>query len=187
MKATETKLKGCFIIEPTIFEDERGYFFESYNHKNFCEAIGREVIFVQDNQSFSKKGVLRGLHFQKGEHAQAKLVSVLQGKIQDVVVDLRKDSPTFGQHLSIELSDENKKQVFIPRGFAHGFLTLGDTAEVFYKCDNYYNKDFEGGILCIDKELDIDWKMKSDQFILAEKDKRFPLLKKARKEPDIEA
>ena len=170
MKAIETKLKGCFIIEPTIFEDERGYFFESHNHKDFCKAIGKEVIFVQDNQSFSKKGVLRGLHFQKGEHAQAKLVSVLHGKIQDVVVDLRKDSPTFGQHLSIELSDENKKQIFIPRGFAHGFLTLSESAQVFYKCDNYYNKKAEGGIRFDETDLNIVWKMKNEAIIISTKD-----------------
>lgn len=159
IKATETKLKGCFIIEPTIFEDERGYFFESYNHRDFCEAIGQEINFVQDNQSFSKKGVLRGLHFQKGKFAQAKLVSVLEGRIQDVVVDLRKKSPTFGKHLSIELSDKNKKQLFVPRGFAHGFLTLSDVAKVFYKCDNYYNKKAEGGIRYDDPVLDIKWNM----------------------------
>lgn len=187
IQAIETELKGCFVLEPKLFEDERGYFYENYNHKHFCAAIGREVNFVQDNISYSKKGVLRGLHFQKGTHAQAKLVTVLQGKIQDVVVDLRKDSPTFGRHLSIELSAENKKQVFLPRGFAHGFLTLSDFAQVIYKCDNYYNKDSEGGILCIDKDLEINWKMKSDLFILAEKDKRLPLLKNARTEPDIEA
>ncbi|WP_418501955.1 dTDP-4-dehydrorhamnose 3,5-epimerase [Flagellimonas sp.] len=176
MKATETKLKGCFVLEPTIFEDERGYFFESYNHRDFCKAIGREVTFVQDNQSFSKKGVLRGLHFQKGEHAQAKLVSVLQGKIQDVVVDLRKDSPTFGQHLSIELSDENKKQVFIPRGFAHGFLTLSETATVIYKCDNYYKKEAEGGIRYDDNTLAIGWELNFEDLVLLEKDKELPLL-----------
>ncbi len=176
IKATETKLKGCFVLEPTIFEDERGYFFESYNHRDFCKAIGREVTFVQDNQSFSKKGVLRGLHFQKGEHAQAKLVSVLQGKIQDVVVDLRKDSPTFGQHLSIELSDENKKQVFIPRGFAHGFLTLSETATVIYKCDNYYKKEAEGGIRYDDNTLAIGWELNFEDLVLLEKDKELPLL-----------
>ncbi|MBW8242632.1 dTDP-4-dehydrorhamnose 3,5-epimerase [Muricauda oceani] len=171
MKATETKLKGCFIIEPEIFEDERGYFFESFNHRAFCEAIGREVNFVQDNQSFSKKGVLRGLHFQKGEHAQAKLVSVLQGRIQDVVVDLRKDSPTFAQHLSIELSCDNKKQLFVPRGFAHGFLTLSESAEVFYKCDNYYNKEAEGGIKYDNSDLGIKWRLKNSDIVLSNKDK----------------
>lgn len=170
IKATETKLKGCFVLEPTLFEDERGYFFESYNHRDFCEAIGRDVHFVQDNQSFSKKGVLRGLHFQKGEHAQAKLVSVLQGKIQDVVVDLRKNSPTFGQHVSIELSAENKKQVFIPRGFAHGFLTLSESATVFYKCDNYYKKEAEGGVRYDDLFLNIDWKCNNKTVVLSGKD-----------------
>lgn len=180
MKATETNLKGCFIIDPTIFEDERGYFFESYNHKNFCEAIGREVIFVQDNQSFSKKGVLRGLHFQKGEHAQAKLVSVLEGRIQDVVVDLRKDSPTFGQHLSIELSEENKKQIFIPKGFAHGFLTLSESAMIFYKCDNYYNKKAEGGIRYDDVHLGIEWRLDSKDLLLSGKDSILSDLKSIR-------
>ncbi|MCR9226396.1 MAG: dTDP-4-dehydrorhamnose 3,5-epimerase [Flavobacteriaceae bacterium] len=170
IKATETTLKGCFIIEPQIFEDERGYFFESFNHKEFCEAIGQEINFVQDNQSFSKKGVLRGLHFQKGEHAQAKLVSVLSGRIQDVVVDLRKDSPTFAQHFSIELSSENKKQLFVPRGFAHGFLTLSESANVFYKCDNYYNKKAESGIKFDDSKLAIDWNISSHEILLSEKD-----------------
>lgn len=172
IKATETKLKGCFVLEPIIHEDERGYFFESFNHKDFCDAIGQEVTFVQDNISFSKKGVLRGLHFQKGEHAQAKLISVLQGKIQDVVVDLRKDSPTFGQHLSIELSDENKKQVFIPRGFAHGFLTLSDVAQVIYKCDNYYNLKAEEGIRFDAGNLDIRWQLNESMFLLSPKDSK---------------
>ncbi|WP_421824360.1 dTDP-4-dehydrorhamnose 3,5-epimerase [Flagellimonas oceanensis] len=170
MKATETKLKGCFILEPEVFKDERGYFFESYNHKEFCEALGQEINFVQDNQSFSKKGVLRGLHFQKGEHAQAKLVSVLEGRIQDVVVDLRKNSPTFGKHLSIELNSENKKQLFVPRGFAHGFLTLSNFATVFYKCDNYYNKEAEGHIFYDDSNLKIKWKIDSRELLLSEKD-----------------
>ena len=170
IKVTETKLKGCFIIEPTIYKDERGYFFESYNHKDFCEAIGQEVNFVQDNQSYSRKGVLRGFHFQKGEHAQAKLVSVLDGRIQDVVVDLRKNSPTFGEHLSIELSSENKKQLFVPRGFAHSFLTLSESARVFYKCDNYYNRDSEGGIRYDDCSLEIKWEMNKNNIALSKKD-----------------
>ncbi|MBC71034.1 MAG: dTDP-4-dehydrorhamnose 3,5-epimerase [Muricauda sp.] len=177
IKATETKLKGCFIIEPTIHEDERGYFFESYNQKDFCEAINQEVTFVQDNQSFSKKGVLRGLHFQKGEHAQAKLVSVLEGRIQDVVVDLRKNSPTFGEHLSIELKSENKKQLFVPRGFAHGFLTLSDSATVFYKCDNHHKKEAEGGIVYRDIDLGIEWKINSKNLLLSDKDQKAPTLK----------
>lgn len=174
IKATETELKGCFVLEPTVHEDERGYFFESYNHKDFCNAISREVNFVQDNVSFSKKGVLRGLHFQKGEHAQAKLVSVLQGKIQDVVVDLRKDSPTFGRHVSIELSCENKKQLFVPRGFAHGFLTLSEFARVLYKCDNYYNLNAEGGIRYDDTFLGIKWELEANDMLLSEKDILLP-------------
>lgn len=171
IKATETELKGCFVLEPTVHEDERGYFFESYNHKDFCNAISREVNFVQDNVSFSKKGVLRGLHFQKGEHAQAKLVSVLQGKIQDVVVDLRKDSPTFGQHISVEISFKNKKQIFVPRGFAHGFLTLSNSATVIYKCDNYYQEEAERGILYKDQYLGIKWETeRMGNLILSPKD-----------------
>jgi len=179
IKALETKLKGCFVLEPIIHEDERGYFFESYNHSDFCKAIGQDINFVQDNISYSKKGVLRGLHFQKGEHVQAKLVSVLQGKIQDVVVDLRKDSPTFGQHLSIELSDNNKKQLFVPRGFAHGFLTLSKSAKVFYKCDNYYNKESEGGIIYIDPVLNIDWNIDSEGILMSEHDKVLPTYDKS--------
>jgi len=174
IKATETKLKGCFIIEPTIFEDERGYFFESFNHKDFCEAIGLDVNFVQDNQSFSKKGVLRGLHFQKGEYAQAKLVSVLEGRIQDVVVDLRKNSSTFGEYLSVELSSETKKQLFVPRGFAHGFLTLSNSATVFYKCDNYYNLEAEAGIRYDDSGLAIKWEIYPKDMLLSEKDRVWP-------------
>ncbi|WP_349352304.1 MULTISPECIES: dTDP-4-dehydrorhamnose 3,5-epimerase [unclassified Flagellimonas] len=170
MQAKETILKGCYILEPTIFKDDRGYFFESYNHRAFCEAIGSNVNFVQDNQSYSKKGVLRGLHFQKDNYAQAKLVSVIQGIIQDVVVDLRKDSPTFGEYLSIELSAENKKRIFVPRGFAHGFLTLSDSAVVIYKCDNYYNKASEGIIRYDNKNLGIKWNLESNQLLLSDKD-----------------
>ena len=174
IKATETKLKGCFIIEPIFFEDDRGYFFESYNHREFCEAIGQEINFVQDNQSFSHKGVLRGLHFQKGEHAQAKLVSVLDGRIQDVVVDLRKDSPTFAQHFSMDLDSNNKKQLFVPRGFAHGFYTLSETASVLYKCDNYYHREAESGIRFDCPELNIEWSLNSNDLLLSEKDKNLP-------------
>ena len=170
MQAKETILKGCYILEPTIFKDDRGYFFESYNHRAFCEAIGSNVNFVQDNQSYSKKGVLRGLHFQKDNYAQAKLVSVIQGIIQDVVVDLRKDSPTFGEYLSIELSAENQKRIFVPRGFAHGFLTLSDSAVVIYKCDNYYNKASEGIIRYDNKNLGIKWNLESNQLLLSDKD-----------------
>jgi dTDP-4-dehydrorhamnose 3,5-epimerase len=170
MKVTKTQLKGCFILEPKIFEDERGFFHESYNHEAFCNAIGREVVFVQDNFSFSKKGVLRGLHYQKREHAQAKLVSVLEGKVQDVVVDIRKDSPTYGQHISIELSSDNKKQLFVPRGFAHGFLVLSETAHFFYKCDNYYNKEAEEGIRYDDATLGIDWNVGLNKPFLSKRD-----------------
>ena len=170
IQVTETRLKGCFILEPKIFEDERGYFYESFNHKDFCKAIQKEVTFVQDNQSFSKKGVLRGLHFQKGEYAQAKLVHVLMGKVLDVAVDLRKESPTFGQHVTVELSNDNKRQLFVPRGFAHGFVVLSETALFFYKCDNYYNKEAEEGIIYNDPDLNIDWRIESDEVIVSKKD-----------------
>jgi dTDP-4-dehydrorhamnose 3,5-epimerase len=179
IKATETKLKGCFVIEPQVFEDERGYFFESYNHKEFCKAVAQEVHFVQDNRSFSKKGVLRGLHFQKGKHAQAKLITVLSGRIQDVVVDLRKDSPTFAQHFSIELDSATKKQLFVPRGFAHGFLTLSESAEVFYKCDNYYCQSSESGIIFNDFYLNIDWRTPEGNLMISDKDSILPTLENA--------
>ena len=179
MKVTETELKGCFILEPKVFEDERGYFYESFNHKAFCEAIGQEINFVQDNQSYSKKGVLRGLHFQKAEFAQAKLVRVLSGKVLDVAVDLREDSPTFRQYIVIELSAENKKQLFIPRGFGHGFIVLSNTAEFFYKCDNFYNSAAEGGIIFNDPDLNIDWKVPPDEIKVSEKDLALPQLNDA--------
>ena len=180
MIGKETKLKGCFVLEPTIFADERGYFMESFNEERFNAAIGSKVNFIQDNQSFSSKGVIRALHYQIGEHAQAKLVRVLSGTVLDVAVDLRRDSPTFGEHFSIELSSENKKQLFIPRGFAHGFVVLSDTAEFFYKCDNYYNKESEGGILFSDPSLNIDWKFSHEQLIVSEKDQVLPTLDSAR-------
>lgn len=177
---SETKLKGCFVLEPNVFNDNRGYFFESFNKERFNRGIGIAVNFVQDNQSFSSKGVIRALHYQTGEHAQAKLVRVLSGKVLDVAVDLRKNSPTFGEHISIELSSENKKQLFIPRGFAHGFIVLSDTVEFFYKCDNYYNKTSEGGIIFNDPTLNIDWKLPADQYKVSEKDLVLPTLEKAR-------
>jgi dTDP-4-dehydrorhamnose 3,5-epimerase len=170
MTAEETKLKGCYVIEPTIFEDTRGFFFESFNQVKFNALIGENVDFIQDNESFSKKGTLRGLHFQKGEYAQAKLVRVIKGCVLDVAVDIRKDSVTFGEYVSIELSDDNKKQLFIPRGFAHGFVVLSDAAIFSYKCDNFYNKDAEGGIIYNDKSLNIDWKMSEDEIIISKKD-----------------
>ena len=173
----ETKLKGCFVLEPTIFNDDRGYFYESYNKNKFNNGIGANVDFVQDNQSFSTKGVLRGLHFQRGEFAQAKLVRVLNGSVLDVAVDMRKNSQTFGQYFSIVLSNENKKQFFIPRGFAHGFVVLSETADFFYKCDNYYNNSSEGGIIYNDHQLNIDWKIAKEDLKLSLKDLELPTFK----------
>ncbi len=174
MNITPTKLEGCFVIEPTVFEDERGYFFESFNAKVFQKQTGENISFVQDNQSKSTYGVLRGLHFQKGEYAQAKLVRVLSGEVLDIAVDLRESSPTYGQHEAIVLSGGNKKQFFVPRGFAHGFVVLSDSAEFFYKCDNYYNKESEGGILYNDPTLNIDWKIPESEVKISEKDKVLP-------------
>lgn len=171
MKIIETPLKDCYLIEPTIFEDERGYFYEKFNEKKFHELTGLSTHFVQDNVSKSSYGVLRGLHLQKGEHAQAKLVSCAEGKVFDVAVDLRPDSPTFGKWFGVELSDENKLQLFIPRGFAHGFSVLSPTAIFTYKCDNYYNKESESGVIWNDKDLDIDWKLPLSDIILSEKDR----------------
>jgi dTDP-4-dehydrorhamnose 3,5-epimerase len=180
MNFKETKLKGCFIIEPTLFADDRGYFFESFNEERFNQGIGANVDFVQDNQSFSQQGVIRAIHYQLGEHAQAKLVRVLQGTVIDVAVDLRKDSITYGQHVAIELSAENKKQLFIPRGFGHGFSVVSETAEFFYKCDNYYNKESEGGIIYNDATLAIDWKIDLGDIKVSDKDVILPTLNGAR-------
>ena len=172
----ETGIKDLFIIEPQIFEDSRGFFLESYNYNDFKE-IGVENIFVQDNHSKSLKGVLRGLHFQKGEYSQAKLVRVLKGTVLDVAVDLRENSETFGKYFTVELSEKNKKMFFIPRGFAHGFLTLEDNTEFFYKCDNFYNPQSEGGIIWNDVDLNIEWNLQKygiveDKLIISEKDKK---------------
>ena len=174
MKIKETPLKDCYIIEPTIFNDDRGYFYEKFNEKKFEELTGLNGHFVQDNISKSSYGVLRGLHLQKAEHAQAKLVSCLEGCVYDVAVDLRENSPTFGKWFGIELSDENKLQFYVPRGFGHGFSVLSETAIFSYKCDNFYNKESEGGILWNDPELNIDWKLPLDEIILSEKDKIQP-------------
>lgn len=179
MNFTETKLSGCFVLEPQIFNDERGYFLESFNKERFNQGVGRSVNFVQDNQSFSHYGVIRALHYQIGEHAQAKLVRVLNGTVLDVAVDLRKESPTFGEHVAVELSHANKKQLFIPRGFGHGFAVLSKTAEFFYKCDNYYNKAAEGGIVYNDPQLKIDWKLTPDEIMVSEKDLILPNLRMA--------
>jgi dTDP-4-dehydrorhamnose 3,5-epimerase len=178
---TETKLKGCFIIEPKIISDERGYFMESFNEKTFQNGIGEKVHFVQDNQSFSSKGVLRGLHYQTGKHAQAKLVRVLQGEVLDVAVDLRLNSPTFGQSEAIVLSAEKQNQFYIPRGFAHGFLVLSETATFFYKCDNFYNKESEGGIIFNDTQININWNFPESELIISEKDQHLPTLEFAKK------
>lgn len=173
----ETKLKGCFVLEPKIFKDNRGYFFESFNSKNFNLGVGEEVKFVQDNQSFSTYGVLRGLHYQEGNNAQAKLVRVLKGKVLDVAVDLRDDSPTYGEHVAVELSGDNKKQLFVPRGFAHGFVVLSLEVEFFYKCDNYYDKASENGIIYNDASFAIDWKINKKDIIISEKDMELPSFK----------
>ena len=170
MKFTEQSIKGVWVTEPKVFNDERGYFMESYKKNLFDEHIGK-IDFIQDNESKSTRGVLRGLHFQKGEYAQAKLVRVVQGKVLDVAVDIRKDSPTFGQHVAVELSDENKRQFFVPRGFAHGFVVLSKEAIFQYKCDNFYAPEHEGGIAWNDPALGIDWKIEPNDALLSEKDK----------------
>lgn len=181
MKFIATKLEGCFILEPKIIRDERGYFMESFNENTFQKGIGKSVHFVQDNQSYSSKGVLRGMHYQTGDHAQAKLVRVLQGEVLDVAVDLRPNSPTYGQYESVLLSSENQKQFFVPRGFAHGFLVISETATFFYKCDNFYNKESEGGLMYNDPTVNIDWQFHIDELIISEKDTIQPHLENAKK------
>lgn len=170
MNVIKTAIEGVIILEPKVFGDERGYFFESFSQREFEEKVCKTT-FVQDNESKSSFGVLRGLHFQKGEYAQAKLVRVVQGKVLDVALDIRKDSPTFGQHVAVELSDENKRQFFIPRGFAHGFVVLSKEAIFQYKCDNFYAPQHEGGIAWNDPALRIDWKIDHKDALLSEKDK----------------
>lgn len=176
MKITKTALDGVVIIEPQVFEDARGYFFESWNKAKMEEA-GLNYDFIQDNQSKSCYGTIRGIHFQKGEFSQAKLVRVLQGTVLDVAVDLRKDSKTFGQHVAVELSAENNRQLMIPRGFGHGFSVLTPPAVFAYKCDNVYNKASEAGIRFDDPALGIDWKVKPEEAVLSDKDKILPFLK----------
>lgn len=171
MNITETNLKDCFVIEPNVFEDQRGYFFESFNQEKFNHAIGKQINFVQDNESQSKYGVVRGLHIQRESFSQAKLVRVISGKILDIVVDVRKNSPTFGKSISVELSGENKKQLFIPRGFLHGFSVLSENVIFSYKCDNYYNKDSEDGVNPFDETLNINWMIPTQDCILSDKDK----------------
>ena len=173
MKVTKTSFEGLWVLEPRVFEDDRGFFYESYNRKSFYHE-GIDMEFVQDNQSYSQKGVLRGLHFQKPPHAQTKLVCVLAGVVQDVVVDLRKSQPTYGRHYSIELSSLNRKRLLIPKGFAHGFLVLSESADVLYKCDEYYHPESEGGIRYDDLQLAIDWQIKQDKRIVSDKDLNLP-------------
>lgn len=173
----KTTLKDCFILTPSIFTDERGAFYETYNEKLFKKVTGIDVNFVQDNQSTSTYGVLRGLHFQIGEMAQAKLVRVIQGKVLDIVVDLRKDSETFGKHYSIVLDDIKNEQLFVPRGFAHGFITLSETSKFAYKCDNFYDKASERGIIYNDATLMLDWHLSEVDFIISEKDLELPTFK----------
>ena len=168
MEVKKTKINGVFLIKPQIFKDKRGYFFESFNSKEFRKAIGLDVQFVQDNQSLSSKNVLRGLHFQHPPFAQAKLVSVIKGEVLDVVVDIRKDSETYGEHLAAYLNEENHHQLYIAEGIAHGFLTLRDDTIFTYKCSNYYHKDSEDGIMWNDNNLNIDWNIKNP--LVSEKD-----------------
>ncbi|MCK0144116.1 dTDP-4-dehydrorhamnose 3,5-epimerase [Arenibacter sp. F26102] len=177
MKITKTRLEGCFILEPKIHVDERGLFFESYHKTNLEQAIGESINFVQDNISVSKKGVLRGLHFQTGKNAQSKLVQVLKGDVLDVVVDMRKESSTFGQHFKLKLSSKNKKSIFIPKGMAHGFLALTEDVIFSYKCDSHYHKEAESGIKYNDPDLDIDWEKDDMNLILSPKDLELPLWK----------
>ena len=178
MDYKETKIKGVFIIEPKVFQDARGYFMEAWKQAEFDEHVGRTV-FIQDNESKSSYGVLRGLHYQKGDASQAKLVRVIKGKVLDVAVDIRKSSPTFGQHVMVELSEENKRQFFIPRGFAHGFLVLSDEAIFTYKVDNPYAPQFDAGIRWNDPDLAIEWPIDPKDVLTSEKDLKQPLLKDA--------
>lgn len=179
MNFVKTLIPGIVIIEPKIFGDHRGYFLESFNQKQFEENV-QKITFIQDNESKSTRGVLRGLHFQKPPFSQAKLVRCIQGKVLDVVVDVRKNSPTYGRHITVELSEENKKQLFVPRGFAHGYSVLEDNTIFAYKCDNYYHPKEEGGIIYNDIDLSIDWLLKVDETILSKKDKQLKTLKELR-------
>ncbi len=179
MKVQQTPLQDCFIIQDTVFTDDRGYFFESFNQQKFQNLTGLNVGFVQDNQSKSTFGVLRGIHYQKGTHAQAKLVRVLEGSVIDVAVDLRPNSATFGQSFYIELTASNGLQLFVPRGFGHGFVVTSPTATFFYKCDNFYNKESEGGILYNDTSLNINWQINHQEVILSPKDAILPSFQEA--------
>ena len=176
MEVIKTAIEGVVIIEPRIFKDARGYFFESFSQREFEEKVG-PIKFVQDNESMSSYGVMRGLHFQRPPYTQSKLVRCVKGAVLDVAVDLRKGSPTYGQHVAVELTEENHRQLFIPHGFAHGFAVLSDEVLFQYKCDNYYAPQSEGGILWNDPQLNIDWRIPADKIILSEKDTKHPLFK----------
>ena len=178
MKVIETEIEGVFILEPRVFGDDRGYFFESFSLKHFEEKVSKTV-FVQDNESKSKYGVLRGLHYQLPPYTQAKLVRVVKGRVLDVAVDIRKGSPTFGKYVAVELSEENKLQFFLPKGFAHGFAVLSEEAIFQYKCDEYYAPDYVGAICYDDPDLGIDWRLPLEDIILSEKDKKHPRLRDA--------
>ncbi len=175
MNVIYTKIEGVYIIEPRIFEDERGYFFESYSQREFEEKIG-PIHFVQDNESKSCYGVMRGLHFQRPPYTQSKLVRCVRGAVLDVVVDIRKGSPNYGQHVAVELTEDNHRQFFIPKGFAHGFSVLSDTAVFQYKCDEFYHPEADGGISILDESLNIGWRIPIDKAILSDKDTMHPLL-----------
>lgn len=175
MEVIKTSIEGVVIIEPRIFKDARGYFFESFSQKEFDEKV-RPIHFVQDNESKSSYGVMRGLHFQRPPYTQSKLVRCVRGRVLDVAVDIRKGSPTYGQHVAVELSEENHRQFFIPRGFAHGFAVLSETAVFQYKCDNFYTPQAEGGISILDTGLGIDWHLPQEAALLSEKDTRHPRL-----------
>jgi dTDP-4-dehydrorhamnose 3,5-epimerase len=174
MEIIKTQLNDCFILKPALFEDARGYFFESFNLQKFNSLTGLDIQFVQDNQAKSNYGILRGLHFQKGEHAQAKLVSVIKGRVIDVAVDMRPASSTYLQHVAVELSEQNHLQLFVPRGFAHGYVVLEDNTIFFYKCDNFYCKEAEGGVIYNDPTLGIDWQVETSKLLLSEKDLLLP-------------
>jgi len=176
MNVISTNIDGVVIIEPRVFEDARGYFFESFSQREFNEKV-KPVDFVQDNESKSTFGVIRGLHFQKPPYAQSKLVRCVRGAVLDVAVDIRKESPTYGQHVAVELTEDNHRQIFIPKGFAHGFAVLSDIAVFQYKCDEFYHPESEGGISLLDSELGIDWKIPTDKAILSPKDTKHPLFK----------
>lgn len=174
MNVIKTDIEGVVVIEPRVFDDARGYFFESYSKRRFDEAV-RPVEFVQDNESMSTRGVIRGLHFQRPPFSQSKLVRCVRGAVLDVVVDIRRGSPTYGQHVAVELTGANRRQLFVPRGFAHGFAVLSDEAVFQYKCDNYYHPESEGGISIADRSLGIDWRIDPAEAILSEKDLRNPM------------